>query len=258
MSALLKVVGCRAGSPMKGNPASGYLLQTSKGTILIDCGSGVLANLDDEDFDNLIGVIITHVHADHCLDLMALAYRKVFPSLSKRIPLYGPPSVAGLIASYDALFGIRTLPTMGTPIATAFAFEPVVPGTRFTVADTCSFDTIAMIHPVETIALRSVDFNFVYTADGAFVDSFLDFCQGCRTLLSEATYPDEEGHDLLEHGHMTAPICARLATDSGASNLIVTHLSDPTDSAITMEKIHREFTGTVYLAYPGLAIELEQ
>jgi ribonuclease BN (tRNA processing enzyme) len=57
---------------------------------------------------------------------------------------------------------------------------------------------------------------------------------------------------------MTAPICARLATDSGASNLIVTHLSDPTDSAITMEKIHREFTGTVYLAYPGLAIELEQ
>ena len=113
MSAQLKIIGCRAGSPMKWNPASGYLLKTTQGTILIDCGSGVLANLDDEDFDNLIGVVITHIHADHCLDLMALAYRKVFPSLSKRIPLYGPPSVAGMIASYDALFGIRTLPTMG-------------------------------------------------------------------------------------------------------------------------------------------------
>lgn len=254
MKAVLKVIGSRAGSPVKGNPASGYVLRTVHGTVLIDCGSGVLVNLDDEDFDQLIGIIITHTHADHCLDLMAIAFRKVFPRLSLRLPLYGPPSVGTLISSYDALFGIRTLSTMGSPIASAFEFVPVTPGSRFSVAGLLDFDTFKTVHPVETIALRSVDFDFVYTADGAFTSGLLDFCTGCGVLVSEATYPDTEGHDLMEHGHMTASGCARLARDAGVRDLVVTHLSEPRDMVVTEQRVRSEFEGAVHMAVPGLEI----
>jgi len=255
MSDVLRIIGCRAGSPVQGSPASGYLLRTSKGNILIDCGSGVLVNMLDRDFDNLIGVVVTHCHADHCLDLMALAYRQVFPVLSRKLPLYGPPSLLHIIQSYDKLFGIPSLPTMGKPITTAFDFHPVVPGEQFTVGGFWSFDTLRMIHPVETMAIRSIEFSFVFTADGAYTQALQDFCTGSRFILSEATYPDEVGHNILEHGHMAASQCAALAQKAGARLLVVTHLSDPADNAVTMETIGRSFTGEARLAQPGLEIE---
>lgn len=255
MKETLRIIGCRAGSPTYGNPASGTLLTTSEGTILIDCGPGVLVNLTEQEVENLIGVIISHRHADHCLDLMALAYRVLFPSLQKPIPLFGPPSLLEMIKSYDDLFGIPSLPTLKRPIATAFSFSPVIPGDSFTVAGSFIFETALMHHPVETMAVKSVDFNVVVTADGSYTEGLQKLCTGCDILIAEATYPDDEGRHLEEHGHMTAAVCASLAKKAEVKHLIVTHLSDPADSEVTIAKVKKLFHGRLSLARPGLTLD---
>ncbi len=255
MKETIRIVGCRAGSPTYGNPASGTLLTTSKGTILIDCGPGVLVNLTDKEVQDLIGVIISHRHADHCLDLMALAYKVLFPRLKKTIPLFGPPSLLEMITSYDDLFGIPSLPTLKRPIATAFSFSPVIPGDSFTVAEAFTFETALMHHPVETMAVKSVDFNVVVTADGSYTEGLQDFCTGCDILIAEATYPDDKGRHLEEHGHMTAAVCASLAEKGEVKHLIVTHLSDPADGEVTIALVQNVYHGKSSLAIPGLLLD---
>jgi len=256
MNNTLKIIGCRAGSPLHAAPASGYLLKTRKGNILIECGPGVVVSLENREVEELIGVVVTHRHADHCLDLMALAYRLLFPVLLRPLPLYGPPSLRETISLYDSTFGIPTLAGLKKPLSRAFDFTPVSPGEPFAIAELCTFDTLATKHPVETFALRSREFNFVYTSDGACTEELRAFCKHCDVLLSEVTYPDEEGRDLSEHGHMTAALCADLAERSGTATLVATHLSDPADGEQSMRTISQLFGGDSILAYPGLEIPL--
>ncbi|MGI5173307.1 MBL fold metallo-hydrolase [Treponema sp. OMZ 840] len=257
MKTCLKIIGSRAGSPIKGNPASGYLLKTEDGNILIDCGSGVVAQLEDCECANLIAVIITHRHADHCLDVMALAYKLTFPHLKKKIPLYCNQETKKTLLQYDKVFGIPTLKTMRTPIATSFDFHVVVTGEDFSVSDKYTFQTIKTVHPVDTMALKAVDFGFVFSADGAATDEFEAFCKGARVLLSEATYVTEAGHNLFEHGHMTASLVGRLAARTGVKKLIITHLADQNDAEITLDLVKKEFKGDVKLALPNLEISFD-
>jgi ribonuclease BN (tRNA processing enzyme) len=257
MKELFKVIGCRAGSPADGIPASGYVIEGPSGNVLIDCGPGVVLSLKKDEIDNLTGVVITHQHADHCLDLIALSYNLSFPTKKKKIPLYGPPSLLKTLEILDETFCIETLPTLKTPIFTAFEFIPVKPGDSFSVG-AYTFDTVEMEHPVPTMAVRSRNYKLVYTSDGAYTDSLVEFCKGTSCLIAEATYPHLEGKDLKKHGHMTARLCAELAAASGVKELIITHLSDFNDSPLTSDIVKGYFSGNIEIAYPGLEIMLSE
>ncbi len=252
MKQSLRIVGCRAGSPLYNQPASGSILRTERGSVLFDCGPGVLVSLTDEEFANLQAVVITHRHADHCLDLMALAYRLLFPLPKKPLALIGPPSLQAMIDGYDALFGIASLPTLHHPISMAFTFIPVIPGQEFEIEGFGTFATCLMHHPIETMAVKSLDYRFAITADGAYTDSLQAFCNGCDLLVSEATYPDGNGRHIEAHGHMTAEQCAQLAERANVQRLVVSHLSDPADSKSTMEMVKRHFSHEAVLGAPGL------
>lgn len=255
MSANIRIVGCRAGSPLFQQPASGTLLSADKGTVLIDCGPGVLVSLLNNEVDRLRAVILTHRHADHTMDLMALAYRLLFPYVKKRIPLYGPPSIRTFIDEYDTLYGIPSLPTLHHPIEQAFEFFSVTPGDEFSIDGFGRFGTCVMHHPVETMAVKSFEYRFAITADGAYTPTLQSFCEGCcDILISEATYSDGDGRHIEEHGHMTAQQCALLAERAKVKYLVVSHLSDPTDSEVTMKTVKTYFSGEALLGRPGLRL----
>src|SRR5665648_1050031 len=93
----LKIIGCRAGSPSEGIAASGYLLKLGEKNILIDCGPGVVMNLTREEMSHLAAVIVTHHHADHCLDLLPLSFNLLFPVQKPPVALYGPPSLSSVL-----------------------------------------------------------------------------------------------------------------------------------------------------------------
>ncbi|MGH3131276.1 MAG: MBL fold metallo-hydrolase, partial [Gaiellaceae bacterium] len=66
----LRVVGCSPAWPNPGGAQSGYLLE-GEGSLLLDCGPGVLARLrESTHWPALDAIAITHFHLDHWGDLV--------------------------------------------------------------------------------------------------------------------------------------------------------------------------------------------
>ena len=57
--------------PANGQASSGYLVTTDTATLLLDCGPGVATALGAVTApDQLSAVIVSHLHLDHCYDLL--------------------------------------------------------------------------------------------------------------------------------------------------------------------------------------------
>ncbi len=103
----LTVLGGSAAAPNPGDACTGYHVASGDTALLLDCGSGVVSRLRAlADERALSGVVITHLHADHTLDLVALRYAlKYVPAapLPAPIPLHLPP---GGLAFLERLAGV--------------------------------------------------------------------------------------------------------------------------------------------------------
>jgi ribonuclease BN (tRNA processing enzyme) len=256
MTASLTILGCWAGGPRGGQAASGYLISAGTAHLLVDCGPGVALALSAQQAGaGLSAVLISHRHADHCADLLALAYRRCFPLALPPLPLYGPPDLRQVLDGLDTLFGIPSLPDLARPLSRAFDFRPVEPGTSITAAG-LRVDTLPARHPVPTLALRWPELGLAYTADGALTPALIAFVRAIPTLLAESTYLSAEGHDLNGHGHMTAAQAGALARQARASRLILTHFADAVVAERCASTAAQVYPGPLLTARAGLTVQL--
>ena len=59
--------------PASGQPSSGYLVASDAAKILLDCGPGIATALGAVAApEELSAVIVSHLHLDHCYDLLPL------------------------------------------------------------------------------------------------------------------------------------------------------------------------------------------
>ena len=97
----LTVLGCSGSVGGLGAACSGYLL-TLPGhrPVLVDCGPGVMGELQRLVDPNDVDVVLSHLHADHCLDLCGYyVMRKYHPrGPQPRIPVWGPSGTAERMA----------------------------------------------------------------------------------------------------------------------------------------------------------------
>jgi ribonuclease BN (tRNA processing enzyme) len=254
MNTTWTVLGCRAGAPGNGVAASGYVLQAEGQTLLMDCGPGIALEMARQEWLNpLDGIIISHAHADHCADLLPLAYQRRFPQIQPALPVWGSVGVGQVMAGLDRLFGIPSLPELATPLTSAFAFTAIQPGSTFRCGS-LTIETLRTQHPAPTMALRFPEFGIVYTADGAMTTDLVEFARGARLLVAEATYLDGTGRDLAGHGHLTGALAGQLAEQAGAAQLLVTHFADMALAEATGSAAAAHFADTIHIARPGLQV----
>ncbi len=255
----MTVLGCRAGAPDAMSACSGYLLTSVTGTILVDCGSGVAAALAQTGMrDALDAVVVTHVHADHSLDLVALAYGQRFPEpRSERLPLWLPEASLDYVRQLDEVFGIASLPDLAHPVSQAFEVRPltldgasaveVVPGVRMTAH--------AARHAVPSAALRfsTASGTITFSSDTGWTQPVIDAATNADLFVCEATYLEASQQELDGHGHLTPELAGKLATHAAARHLVLTHLSHWRDADVALERARRAALDlpALSLAQPG-------
>ena len=93
----LTILGRSPASPNPGEACAGYLVETEGSRVLVDIGPGVVSNLVGRHHpDELEAIVVSHMHADHMLDLVTLRY--VFPWRARpkdqRLRVVMPPGSA--------------------------------------------------------------------------------------------------------------------------------------------------------------------
>ncbi|MCZ4496803.1 MAG: beta-lactamase domain protein [Thermoleophilia bacterium] len=232
-----------------GEPNSGFLLEAGDSRILVDCGSGVIAR-----YLALFGakqpidaVVITHVHADHCLDLVPLKYGISLGTLDWQPQLWLPP---GARRRLDRL--VSTWDGGGDFFEDAFEVREYDPGEAFRVgAFDCS--SIEVPHYVESFALRfeHEGSSFGYTADLGPNEQIIPFMQGVDVLLAEAALPEDADLSAPDRGHITASEAGQIAASAAAHSLLLTHvpIENGFDAALTAAR--SKFVGPTRLATSG-------
>ena len=71
-----------------GGACSGYLIEEDGTAVLVDCGNGVFAKLRERiDYVDVDAVVISHLHADHFLDLVPYSYALTYAPRQQPVPV---------------------------------------------------------------------------------------------------------------------------------------------------------------------------
>src|ERR671917_568636 len=71
-----------------GGACSGYLLEEDGTAVVIDCGNGVFGKLRQRiDYVDVDAVVISHLHADHFLDLVPFSYALTYAPRQQPVPV---------------------------------------------------------------------------------------------------------------------------------------------------------------------------
>src|ERR687894_1395182 len=71
-----------------GGACSGYLIEEGDTAVLVDCGNGVFAKLRERiDYVDVDAVVLSHLHADHFLDLVPYAYALTYAPRQQPVPV---------------------------------------------------------------------------------------------------------------------------------------------------------------------------
>jgi ribonuclease BN (tRNA processing enzyme) len=227
------------------------LLEADGFRLVLDLGSGALGALQRHAglFD-IDAVCVSHLHADHCLDLCPYWVARTFAPGSPwpRIPVYGPEGTAARLAQ---AYGLADPPGMSK----AFGFEALAPGTR--EIGPFRLTLARMNHPVETLGFRIASGGraIAYSADTGETQALVELARGADLLLCEATFL--AGPDLPKDLHLTARQAAEHAAKAGAGRLVLTHLPPWNDRDRTLaEAAAGLFPGDISLAAPGRTFDL--
>jgi ribonuclease BN (tRNA processing enzyme) len=242
----LTIVGHWGGYPKAGEASSGYLLEHNGFTLLLDCGSGVLSHLQKHiDPTKLNAVLISHYHPDHTADIgvlqHALLIQYFLGKSNGTLPVY---------AHKEDTHGFRSLTYKDFMKAHAYNEQSKLTIGPFSV----SF--VKTIHPVPCYGMRieAGGKSIFYTADSAFKESFVPFGKDVELLLCECNFYGNM--DASGAGHMTSLDAGKLAHETGAKKLILTHLPHFGDLKQLISEAETMYEGDVQLAKQDMEVTI--
>jgi ribonuclease BN (tRNA processing enzyme) len=199
--------------------ASCYLLEHDGFRLLLDLGNGAFGALQGlADPDSIDAVFLSHLHADHCLDVAPFVvwHRYSGRSSGRRVPLFAPAGAERRLAlAYDGQDD-------GAALTDVFDFAVVTPGT-FAIGP-FAVETARTAHPIECHAVRLTagGRSLVYTGDTGPCERVVELARGADVLLAEAAHPP--GPDLPAGLHLTGREAGEHAAAAGVGRLLLTHV----------------------------------
>jgi ribonuclease BN (tRNA processing enzyme) len=249
-----------------GGACSGYLLEDGDTAILIDCGNGVFAKLRQfRDYIDVDAVVLSHLHADHFLDLVPYSYALTYAPRQQPVPvhrwpgtdkparpaLHAPPGAREVFRRVVGAWGNDDL------IENAFGLEEYDPSEKLEIGP-ISVRFHEVPHFTETFAMSLESTNgggkIAYGADSSPTEELTDLARGCDLLLVEATLPRPERTGM--RGHLTPREAGEHARAAGAKRVVITHFSDELGDAWMETEATAGFGAPIEVAREGAVFEV--
>lgn len=248
------VIGSGPAAPQPDTPGSGLLVRSGPDALMLDCGPGTMSRLRATlDPRSLSGIIISHFHADHYLDLVALRY--LFPwkgPVSRRMPVHLPPGGRERLAALAEVISER--PEF---FSEAFDMREYDPDAELCVGNLrVTFVESRHYVPAYGALVESPDGGrLVYSSDTGPNPGLVDAARGADLLVVEATLGSVE-EDVAERGHLTLDEAVDHAARAGVGRVLVTHC--PVERREEVRARDGEEGRTLYAAVPGLEVTVSE
>jgi ribonuclease BN (tRNA processing enzyme) len=239
---------------------SGYLVREGDFTLLLDCGSGVFSKLRLVcDYIDVQAVLISHLHADHLLDLVPYSYALRYAPRQQPVPVAGWPGT-----SWPARPELHVPPgaeELFRRVAGSWGPDDLIPGAfatrEYEPSQTIEIGPLQVRfcevpHYTRTFAidLRAPDGRrLTFSADCAPNDALVEFAKDTDLLLIEATLPRPERTGI--RGHLTPMEAGDHGRRAGAKRVVITHYSDELDVDWLVEEAVAGYGDPVELAREG-------
>ena len=250
-----------------GGACSGYLVQEDDTTVLIDCGNGVFAKLRRfVDYLDVDAVVISHLHADHFLDLVPYSYALTYAPRQQPVPVHvwpgtDSPAKPQLHAPRGARDVFRrVVGSWGNEdlVENAFELREYEPSDEIEVGPLrIGFHVVPHYLPTFAVAVTSTtngSGRLVYGADCSPNEGIVEFARDSDLVILEGTLPRPERTGI--RGHLTPGEAGDHARRAGARRLVITHVSDELGEQWARQEAEKTFHGPVEVAREGATYDV--
>ncbi|MGW0451945.1 cyclic nucleotide-degrading phosphodiesterase [Gordonia sputi] len=251
----LTVLGCSGSVGGPGAACSGYLLTVpGHRPVLVDCGPGVMGELQRIVDPNEVDVVLSHLHADHCVDLPAmLVWRRYAPTPATGLAsLYGPTGTALRIGAASSEFGGQI-----DDISDTFDVHEWSDNIEITLGG-ITIEPFRVDHPPATFGLRFTGPEgqvIAYSGDSGPCDAVIDLAADADIFLCEASWTHAPS-ERPPHLHMSGIEAGEMATKADAKSLAITHVAPWSDAEAILAEARSTFSGPVGLVRQGQVFDL--
>lgn len=227
-----------------GATGAAYLVHHGSTAVLLDLGQGSLPRLVGEiDPSNLDAVVISHLHPDHFIDLVALRhFLRYGLDPPRRVRVLAPAGLAGRLDGLHAEPGF----TAEALDCANLAEGPIILGDL-------RLEARLVTHTAESYAFRvaapDADRGLVYSGDCGRAADLAPLIHPGDTLLCEVSFGPGPVPDGVNH--LDGPAVGELGAGARAGRVLLTHLQMGYSEAATIESVRSRFDGPVELVEPG-------
>jgi ribonuclease BN (tRNA processing enzyme) len=252
----LTVLGGSAAGPNPGQGCSGYLIESGATRVVMDLGPGTFPELRRHvDYRAIDGVVVSHCHLDHFLDVLTLRYALAYNPVpaQRRVPLWLPPDGSFLL---DRMAGAISNDPKGGEFLSVFEIGEYEPDALLRIGE-LRFRFHPTVHYVPCWAMRisnGIDGDLFYTADTGPAANLESAAAGSHLIVAEGAATADSQEPYASRGHMTASEAGALAREAGATSLLLSHLWTENDPFRSVGEASIEFGGPVDLATPGFCV----
>lgn len=247
----LTVLGTGTARPWPDTAASGILVQTDTTSVLFDIGSGIAARLQAacgaEDLD---GLVVGHLHADHWIDIAPLRYRFPWGEPAPRpLPVRLPPG------------GQERLGDLAHVMSERPGFFDVAFDVReYAAGESLRFGDLTVVpHPVghyvpaySMVITADSGERILYAGDMGPSERVVELGRDADLLILEATL-DDARYDDPRRGHLTPEEAIEHAILADVPRAVLVHY--PSDRRGILRALTAETDGRVVTGEPGLVVE---
>lgn len=253
----LLAVGSSSSVPRPGGACSCYLVRQDATAVVLDLGSGAFGKLRSAvEYAALDAVVISHMHADHFLDVITLRYGLTYGPLrpARRLPLWLPPGGEAMLRALCRAFD---------PEGTGDFLDGAYDVGEYDPAEALDIGSLRLTfaparHFIEAYAIRARAGAAVltYSGDSAPSESVVELARESRLFLCEATLGT--GSESGERGHCAAAEAGEMARRARAGRLALTHYGSQEDPQALANAAGAAFDGEVVVVDDGMEFEIEE